>query len=58
MARLLSDCEQPIEIRNETVIILCSLAKGTDAHIKELIKADIIPLVLNCKLMKVTAKML
>lgn len=51
LAQLLGDYEQPVGIRNETVVILCSLAKGTDAHVRELIKAEIVPLLLNCKLM-------
>lgn len=50
LTQLLGDYEQPIDIRNETVIILGSLAKGTEDHIKELIKSDIVPLLLNCKL--------
>lgn len=47
--QILGDYEQPIEIRNETVIILGSLAKGTEQHIEELLKADVVPLLLNCK---------
>lgn len=49
LVQILGDYEQPIDIRNETVIILGSLAKGTEDHVKELLKADVVPLLLNCK---------
>lgn len=48
LTQLLENKDQSIEIRNETVIILSSLAKGTEDHVKELIKADIVPLLLLC----------
>lgn len=51
LVQILGDYEQPIEIRNETVIILGSLAKGTEDHVKELLKADVVPLLLNCILL-------
>ncbi|XP_065202896.1 armadillo repeat-containing protein 8-like isoform X2 [Planococcus citri] len=48
LVQILGDYEQPVDIRNETVIILGSLAKGTEDHVKELLKADVVPLLLNC----------
>ncbi|KAG8337689.1 Armadillo repeat-containing protein 8 [Homalodisca vitripennis] len=47
LVQLLSDTSLPLEVRRETAVTLGSLAKGTDAHIKQLIDVNVVPLLLN-----------
>lgn len=47
--QLLQDASLPVELRVEAAVTLGSLAKGTEAHIKQLIEVGLAPLILNCK---------
>lgn len=49
LMRIGGDSDLPIELRNQAIIIIGSLAKGAECQIRELIKADVVPLLLNCK---------
>lgn len=49
LMQLLSDASLPIDIRRETAVTLGSLAKGTDSHVKQLIDAGVVHLLLTSK---------
>lgn len=47
--QLLGDSSLPVELRTEAAVTLGSLAKGTEAHVKQLIDYGLVPLLLNSK---------
>ncbi|XP_075213314.1 armadillo repeat-containing protein 8-like isoform X3 [Lycorma delicatula] len=47
LMQLLGDTNLPVELRTEAAVTLGSLAKGTEAHVKQLIDVGIVPLLLN-----------
>lgn len=57
LMQLLGDTNLPVELRTEAVVTLGSLAKGTEAHVKQLIDVGIVPLLLNSILTSEDAKL-
>ena len=49
LMQILGDSSLPIELRTEAAVTLGSLAKGTEAHVKQLIDVGLVPLLLNSK---------
>lgn len=48
LMQLLNDTSTPLSVRVEAAVTLGSLARGTPAHVKQLIDLGLAPLVLTC----------
>lgn len=57
LMQLLGDDSLPVELRTEAAVTLGSLAKGTEAHVKQLIDVGLVPLLLNSVLSSTDLKL-